>query len=44
VAIGPLALGQLAKGKSRALSAAEKIALDQAVKISRDKIGISEKG
>ena len=37
VAIGPLALGQLAKGKSRALAVAEKIALDQAVKISRDK-------
>jgi 23S rRNA pseudouridine2605 synthase len=36
VAIGPLALGTLAKGKSRALALAEKSALDQAVKISRD--------
>ena len=43
VAIGPLALGQLAKGKSRALAAAEKSALDQAVKISRDKTRILEK-
>jgi 23S rRNA pseudouridine2605 synthase len=34
VAIGPLALGQLAKGKSRALATAEKVALDQAVKYS----------
>jgi 23S rRNA pseudouridine2605 synthase len=36
VTIGPLALGTLAKGKSRALTAAEKLALDQAVKISRE--------
>jgi 23S rRNA pseudouridine2605 synthase len=36
VAIGPLALGPLAKGKCRALALAEKSALDQAVKISRD--------
>ena len=35
VAIGPLALGQLAKGQSRALTAEEKFALDQAVKIAR---------
>ncbi len=32
VAIGPLALGPLAKGKYRTLSAAEKSALDQAIK------------
>jgi 23S rRNA pseudouridine2605 synthase len=32
VAIGPLVLGQLAQGKSRALAAAEKTALDQSVK------------
>jgi 23S rRNA pseudouridine2605 synthase len=38
VAIGPLALEQLPKGKSRALTTAERIALDQAAKISRDKI------
>jgi 23S rRNA pseudouridine2605 synthase len=44
VAIGPLALGQLDKGKSRALATAEKIALNQAVKISRDKSGILESG
>jgi 23S rRNA pseudouridine2605 synthase len=37
VAIGPLILGQLAKGKSRALATAEKVALDQAVKTSREK-------
>jgi 23S rRNA pseudouridine2605 synthase len=35
VAIGPLALGQLAKGKSRVLTAAEKSALDEAVRTSR---------
>jgi 23S rRNA pseudouridine2605 synthase len=44
VAIGPLALGQLAKGKSRALALAEKSALDQAVKMSRDNSRILEKG
>jgi len=44
VAIGPLALGQLAKGKSRALASAEKVALDHAVKISRDKPRIRESG
>src|ERR1700693_1006749 len=43
VAIGPLALGQLAKGKSRALAMPEKLALDQAVKSSRDKTRILEK-
>jgi 23S rRNA pseudouridine2605 synthase len=37
VAIGPLILGQLAKGESRALATAEKVALDQAVRISREK-------
>jgi 23S rRNA pseudouridine2605 synthase len=36
VAIGPLALGPLAKGQFRALALAEKTALDQAVKMSRD--------
>ena len=36
VSIGPLALGALAKGKSRALTAAQKFALDQAVKFSRE--------
>ncbi len=35
VAIGPLALGQLAKGKFRPLSAAEKITLDRAIKDSK---------
>jgi 23S rRNA pseudouridine2605 synthase len=44
VAIGPLALGQLAKGKSRPLSAAEKFALDQAVIIARRQKRIFEKG
>jgi 23S rRNA pseudouridine2605 synthase len=37
VAIGPLALGPLAKGKSRRLAAAEKITLDQAARICRGK-------
>ena len=37
VAIGPLTLGQLAKGKSRALATGEKAALDQAVGIRREK-------
>jgi 23S rRNA pseudouridine2605 synthase len=32
VAIGPLALGELAKGKSRALTAEEKRGLDRAMK------------
>jgi len=44
VAIGPLALGQLAKGEWRALVAAEKIALDQAVKFSGEKPSIHESG
>jgi 23S rRNA pseudouridine2605 synthase len=44
VAIGPLALGQLEKGKSRPLTAAEKSALDQAIKISRGQTRILEKG
>ena len=44
VAIGPLALGELAKGKFRALTATEKSALDQAVKTSRDQTRILEKG
>jgi 23S rRNA pseudouridine2605 synthase len=43
VAIGPLALGQLAKGKSRALALAEKTALDQAVNMSRDNSRIRER-
>jgi 23S rRNA pseudouridine2605 synthase len=37
VAIGPLTLGQLAKGKSRVLATAEKLALDQAANFSCDK-------
>lgn len=37
VAIGPLALGPLAKGKSRPLTAEEKVGLDQAAQISRGK-------
>jgi 23S rRNA pseudouridine2605 synthase len=44
VAIGPVVLGDLAKGESRALAAREKFALDQAVKIMRDKTRILEKG
>jgi 23S rRNA pseudouridine2605 synthase len=44
VAIGPLALGQLPKGKSRALAPAEKSALDEAIRISRDQTRILEKG
>ncbi len=43
VAIGPLDLGPLDKGKSRALAAAEKSALDRAMKISRGKTRIFEK-
>ena len=34
VAIGPLALGQLAKGAVRELTREEKLALDQALKAS----------
>jgi 23S rRNA pseudouridine2605 synthase len=37
VAIGPLTLGQLAKGQSRTLAKSEKVALDQAANIFRDK-------
>jgi 23S rRNA pseudouridine2605 synthase len=44
VAIGPLALGQLPKGKSRALARVEKSALDQAIRLSRDQTRILEKG
>jgi 23S rRNA pseudouridine2605 synthase len=43
VAIGPLVLGPLAKGKFRPLAAAEKTALDQALKISREAAAIDEK-
>lgn len=43
VAIGPLALGELAKGKSRVLSAVEKSTLDQAMKIPRHKTQIPER-
>jgi 23S rRNA pseudouridine2605 synthase len=43
VAIGPLPLGQLPKGKSRALAPIEKFALDQALQISRDQARILEK-
>jgi 23S rRNA pseudouridine2605 synthase len=43
VAIGPLVLGQLAKGKFRPLAAAEKAALDQALKISREPAANVEK-
>jgi 23S rRNA pseudouridine2605 synthase len=44
VAIGPLDLGQLPKGKSRALARVEKSALDQAIRLSRDQRRILEKG
>jgi 23S rRNA pseudouridine2605 synthase len=43
VAIGPLTLDQLAKGRSRALTRAEKSALDEAVRLSRDGTRIFEK-
>jgi 23S rRNA pseudouridine2605 synthase len=43
VAIGPLALGQLVKGRSRLLNAAEKSALDEAVRASRGQARILEK-
>lgn len=36
VAIGPVILGQLAKGTSRTLTAAEKASLDRALKLSRE--------
>jgi 23S rRNA pseudouridine2605 synthase len=35
VAVGPLALGSLGKGQSRALTSAEKTALDRAINVSR---------
>lgn len=35
IAVGPLQLGELAKGESRALTAGEKHSLDEAVKINR---------
>ncbi len=44
VAIGPLALGQLPKGQSRALAPAEKSALDRALRNSREQTRILEKG
>jgi 23S rRNA pseudouridine2605 synthase len=44
VAIGPLALGQLAKGRSRALTPAEISALDEAVLTSRSAGRIPQKG
>ncbi len=44
VSIGPLSLGQLAKGNFRALMAGEKSALDQAAKISGDRKRILGKG
>jgi 23S rRNA pseudouridine2605 synthase len=37
VAIGPLALGQLGKGKFRILTAAEKLALDEAMRLADDR-------
>lgn len=40
VEIGPLVLGQLAKGKFRALTAAEIAAMDRAAKISRNHAGM----
>jgi 23S rRNA pseudouridine2605 synthase len=43
VAIGPLAVGQLAKGEFCELSAAEKSELDQAAKISRGRARVLEK-
>ncbi len=43
VEIGPLVLGQLAKGNFRALTAAEIAAMDRAVKISRNRAGVFEK-
>jgi 23S rRNA pseudouridine2605 synthase len=44
VAIGPIVLGRLAKGESRALTEAEKSALDQAMKISSEKSRILQRG
>jgi 23S rRNA pseudouridine2605 synthase len=42
VAIGPLALGQLGKGKYRDLAASEKLALDQAMRIAGDRRNADE--
>jgi 23S rRNA pseudouridine2605 synthase len=42
VAIGPLALGQLAKGQTRPLTREEKSALDEAARASRDHARILE--
>jgi 23S rRNA pseudouridine2605 synthase len=44
VAIGPLTLGQLARGQLRPLDATEKSALDQAIRISRGRTRILENG
>jgi 23S rRNA pseudouridine2605 synthase len=44
VAIGPLPLGELAKGKSRALTSAEKFALDEAISTARRPTSVSDKG
>ena len=44
VAIGPLLLGELAKGTFRALTPAEKSALDEAVRTARGLTSISGKG
>jgi 23S rRNA pseudouridine2605 synthase len=43
VAIGPLALGQLAKGQTRPLTREEKSALDEAVRASRGQARVPEK-
>jgi 23S rRNA pseudouridine2605 synthase len=43
VAIGPLALGQLAKGQTRSLTREEKSALDEAVRASRGQARIPER-
>jgi 23S rRNA pseudouridine2605 synthase len=44
VAIGPLALGQLAKGAWRPLTEAERLALNNAAKTSRNDAGFSDSG
>ncbi len=43
IEIGPLVLGQLAKGKFRSLTAEEITAMDRAAKISRNHAGVFEK-
>ncbi len=43
VSIGPVALGQLPKGQTRVLAAAEKSSLDQAMKIARHKTRVPER-